>query len=121
MTVLITAPERNINTPYQPGDYTLDAGSTRFRVTMTMPASDWRDVSDGTITLTLLLSRDGGPFNEVWADTFEHQAIYRNGIRIDSAAWETTIDIPTGSTAQLRPIISGVNFRAGFIIESFTQ
>lgn len=95
MTVLRNIAERTFNLgafPFQSPEANLPAGTRTVTFTLTTPS--WPAVSDGEITIALLLSRQGGAFAQEWSDTFLHKESRRGGVLQPSIILSATLQSP---------------------------
>jgi len=79
----------------------LPQGTEDLSVTYTMPG--WPAVSDGQITVSLLISDDGGQnYRTEWSDTFEHVQLLRGGEVQATANFGIGLENPFGPTSKMK-------------------
>lgn len=115
---LITIPERNYPVgSNSSGNLKLPDGIDTLDVTMTQP--NWPTVSDGQITLRLLVSRNQGPFVVEWQDNFEHQQLLRHGVPVDTIDFGCSLQAPLTAADRLRAEYnSTVAFRTALTVNA---
>jgi hypothetical protein len=103
----------------QSGNLQLPEGARELAVVLTTPSPDWPAVSDGTITVSLWVSRDNGPFEQEWSDTFQHKRVVRNGVPLTQLRMSAQLQFPFGATDRCRyEFNSPINFRSAVSIEA---
>jgi len=114
------AVERNFPAgQFASGNFDLPQGARELIVTLTVDT--WPDVSDGEITLALLVSRgQGAPFVKEWGDgPFLHRALYRNGVKQTQARFGAALQSPFGTSDRVRyEFTSTVDFRSAVTVDA---
>jgi hypothetical protein len=114
------AVERNFPAgQFASGNFNLPAGARE--IILTLSIDTWPDVSDGTITLALLVSRgQGAPFVQEWADgPFLHKSLFRNGVKQTQARFGAALQSPFGAEDRVRyEFTSTVDFRSAVQVDA---
>ncbi len=102
MTRLLTAPETTLpQGQFTSPELTLPEGTQRLLVNYTMP--NWLAISDGQITVTLMISDDGGAnYRTEWTDVFQHVRLTKGGVVQSSANFGIGLQAPFGPTSRLK-------------------
>jgi hypothetical protein len=121
MPQIDSATERNFPAgQFASGNLNLPQGARELIVTLSSIDS-WPDVSDGTITLSLLVSRGpGSPFVQEWSDgPFLHKAVYRLGVKQTVLRFGASLQSPFGASDRMRyEFTSTVDFRAAVAVDA---
>lgn len=102
MTQLISLPQTTLaKGQFTSSALTLAQGTKELSVNYTMPG--WPAVADGQITVTLLISDDGGAnFRTEWSDVFQHVVLKRGGVAQASANFGIKLQNPFGATSKMK-------------------
>lgn len=101
------------------GNFDLPQGARELIVTLSVDT--WPEVSDGTITLALLVSRgQGAPFVKEWGDgPFLHRSLYRHGVKQTQAQFGAALQAPFGPSDRVRyEFDSTVSFRSAVTVDA---
>jgi hypothetical protein len=119
MPQIDNAIERNFPAgQFASGNLNLPDGARELRLTMSIDT--WPDVSDGTISIAMLVSRNNGPFVQEWGDgPVEHKALYRSGVKQTHASFGAALGAPFGSSDRMRyEFTSTVSFRSAVAVNA---
>jgi hypothetical protein len=97
------------------GNLQVPDGTLTFDIALTQPG--WPSVSDGTIKIAALVSRQNGPFTEEWSDTFEHQQVLKGGVPVVDLHFGCTIQAPLATGDRMRVEFTSANaFRSALSV-----
>lgn len=119
MPQIDNAAERNYPAgQFASGNLNLPEGARELIVTLSIDT--WPDVADGEVTLSLLVSRNNGPFLREWSDgPFQRRAIYRGGVKQSVARFGAALQAPFGPADRVRyEFDSTVSFRSAVTLDA---
>jgi hypothetical protein len=82
------------------GPLDLPDGTTTLLVTY--DCGGWPSVSDGTMTVTILVANDGANYAPIWTDTFQHVLLSHGGVPVSQASFGVGLGVPFPHAARMK-------------------